>query len=160
MNILGRSIIGNTRGTEHADIFSAFDPRTGNAVEPDFFSASSAELDAAVKLAAEARIEFGNLPGAERAEFLRQAATNLESLGDVLVERASLETALPAGRIQSERGRTCAQLRLFADLIQEGSWVDARIDRADPARTPLTKPDVRSMLRPLGPGHSPSPGPF
>ena len=151
MNILGRSIIGNTRGTEHADIFSAFDPRTGNAVEPDFFSASSTELDAAVKLAAEARIEFGNLPGAERAEFLRQAATNLESLGDVLVERASLETALPAGRIQSERGRTCAQLRLFADLIQEGSWVDARIDRADPARTPLTKPDVRSMLRPLGP---------
>src|SRR4029079_9716415 len=80
-----------------------------------------------------------------------QIAANLESLGGSLVERATLETALPAARIQSERGRTCSQRRMFADLVEEGSWVDARIDHADPERAPNPKPDVRSMLRPLGP---------
>src|SRR5947208_428330 len=50
-----------------------------------------------------------------------------------------------------ERGPTCGQLRMFADLLEEGSWVDARIDHAIPDREPLPKPDIRSMLRPLGP---------
>jgi NADP-dependent aldehyde dehydrogenase len=48
-------------------------------------------------------------------------------------------------------GRTCAQLRLFASVLDEGSWVDARIDTGDPVRMPVPKPDVRSMRRPLGP---------
>ena len=61
------------------------------------------------------------------------------------------ETALPVARAQSEMGRTCAQLRLFADVIEEGSWVNARIDPALPERKPLPRPDLRSMLRPLGP---------
>ncbi len=72
-------------------------------------------------------------------------------MGDTLVARASLETALPAARIESERGRTCFQLRLFADLVKEGSWVEARIDLPDPNRLPVPKPDLRSMLVPLGP---------
>src|SRR5262249_16676640 len=54
-------------------------------------------------------------------------------------------------RIRSETQRTCNQLRLFAELVEEGSWVDARIDSADPNRTPVRKPDVRSLLKPLGP---------
>lgn len=62
-----------------------------------------------------------------------------------------LETALPLGRAQSELGRTCSQLRLFADVVDEGSWVNARIDPALPDRKPLPRPDLRSMLRPLGP---------
>src|SRR6185436_6662110 len=67
------------------------------------------------------------------------------------VTRATQETGLPAGRITTETGRTCGQLRLFADLVEEGSWVDARIDRANPQRQPLPKPDVISMLQPIGP---------
>ena len=149
--IEGTSILGNGRGPKKGDAFRAFDPTTGEQIEPDFFPASIEDLDRAVSLAADARIEFGNLPGKGKAAFLRQIAANLESLGDELVERTTLETALPAARIQSERGRTCSQLRMFADLVEEGSWVDVRIDRADPARTPLPKPDVRSMLRPIGP---------
>src|SRR4029078_11379391 len=93
----------------------------------------------------------GNTSGKKKAEFLRQIAANLESLGGSLVERATLETALPAARIHAERGRTTWQLRMFADLAEEGSWVDARIDHADPNRAPIPKPDLRSMLRPLGP---------
>src|SRR6201999_122347 len=89
--------------------------------------------------------------GREKAAFLRQIAENIEAIGQPLIDRATAETALPAARIQSETGRTCAQLRMFADLVEEGSWVDARIDRAQPDRKPLPKPDIRSMLRPIGP---------
>ena len=62
-----------------------------------------------------------------------------------------METGLPEGRCRMEKGRTCGQLRLFASLLEEGSWVDARIDHADPDRTPVAKPDCRSMWRPMGP---------
>jgi 2,5-dioxopentanoate dehydrogenase len=48
-------------------------------------------------------------------------------------------------------GRTANQLRLFAGVLEEGSWVQARIDPAMPDRKPLPRPDIRSMLRPLGP---------
>ncbi len=76
---------------------------------------------------------------------------NLESIADELIDRAHNETALPKPRLQAETARTCHQLRLFAQVAEEGSWVGARIDRADPQRKPLPKPDIRSMLRPLGP---------
>ena len=63
----------------------------------------------------------------------------------------TLETALPEGRVRGEPGRTSGQLRMFAKLLEEGSWVDARIDRAIPDREPVPKPDLRAMLRPIGP---------
>src|SRR5205823_13432671 len=62
-----------------------------------------------------------------------------------------LETGLPLPRLQSELKRTTGQLNLFADVLDEGSWVNARIDEADRERKPIPRPDVRSMLRPLGP---------
>ena len=131
--------------------FRAFNPTTGEPVGPDFYSASLDELNRAAELAGQARIPFGNIPGRERAKFLRAIADNIEALGDALIERASLETALPNGRFVGERARTCGQLRMFADLLDDGSWVDARIDHSMPERQPVPKPDVRSMLRPLGP---------
>jgi 2,5-dioxopentanoate dehydrogenase len=67
------------------------------------------------------------------------------------VERAHLETALPNPRLQGETARTCGQLRLFAQVVEEGSWTGARIDRAQPDRKPAPRPDIRSILRPLGP---------
>jgi NADP-dependent aldehyde dehydrogenase len=151
MQIKGTSIIGFSRGTVGGDTFAAFDPVTGEPVSPDFHSAETAELDRAAKLAASARIPYGNVPGRERAGFLRRIADNIEALGDTLIARASLETGLPNARFVGERGRTCTQLRMFADLVERGNWVDARIDRPDTGRQPLPKPDVRSMLRPIGP---------
>ncbi len=151
IELTGASIIGRTRGEITADTFRAFDPTTGNAIEPAFYSATLDELERAAALADAARIPYGNVPGRERAVFLRRIADNIEALGDVLIERASLETSLPNARFVGERGRTCMQLRMFADLLDEGSWVDARIDHAIPEREPLPKPDVRSMLRPVGP---------
>lgn len=151
MELKGRSIIGFDRGSTGGEMFTAFNPETGEAVEPDFHSATQEELDRAASLADAARIPYGNLPGKTRAIFLRKIADNIEALGDTLIQRASLETALPNQRFVGERARTCGQLRMFADLLDEGSWVDARVDHAIPERQPVPKPDVRSMLRPLGP---------
>lgn len=145
------SIIGFARGIKTGETFHAFDPTTGNSVEPAFHSATLEELEKAADLADTARIAYGNLPGKTRASFLRSIADNIEALGDTLIERATLETALPNARFVGERGRTCGQLRMFADLLDEGSWVEARIDHAIPDRQPIPKPDVRSMYRPVGP---------
>ena len=68
-----------------------------------------------------------------------------------LVERANRETALPEARLKGESARTINQLRLFAQVVEEGSWVNARIDPAQPDRKPLPRSDIRSMMRPLGP---------
>jgi 2,5-dioxopentanoate dehydrogenase len=89
--------------------------------------------------------------GHQRAALLRNIASEIEALGDELISTASRESRLPAARITGERGRTVAQIRMFADLLDEGSWVDARIDTALPDRNPLPKPDIRKMMFPLGP---------
>ncbi|MFL6468261.1 MAG: aldehyde dehydrogenase (NADP(+)) [Pyrinomonadaceae bacterium] len=151
LELTGTSIIGFSRGGKTADIFHAFDPTTGKAVEPAFHSATLEELDRTAQLAGDARLKYGNLAARERAKFLRAIADNIEGLGDTLIERASLETSLPNARFIGERARTCGQLRMFADLLDDGSWVDARIDHAIPDREPIPKPDIRSMLRSIGP---------
>ncbi|WP_425396342.1 aldehyde dehydrogenase (NADP(+)) [Aeoliella sp.] len=131
--------------------FHGVNASTGEDLEPAFHNATPDDLNAAVAAATEAFTVYRSLNGARRAEFLRAIATQIEGIVDQLVERIGLETALPEGRVRGETGRTVGQLRMFADLIDEGSWVDARIDPAMPDRQPLPRADVRSMLRPLGP---------
>jgi 2,5-dioxopentanoate dehydrogenase len=151
MNISGKSLIGFQDVAGSSETFRAWNPATGEQLEPDFYSATAAEVDRAAHLAADAFTAYGRTKRAERAAFLRRIAARIEALTEALVERAHVETALPKPRLQSETGRTCNQLRLFAGVVEEGSWVGARIDRADSQRKPLPKPDVRSMLYPLGP---------
>jgi 2,5-dioxopentanoate dehydrogenase len=134
-----------------AATFQAIDPATGAALPEEFPSATPAEVDRACWRAAEAFEVFGWTPSSTRAHLLRAIAEGLEAHAAEILDRAHRETALPLARLQTEMGRTCGQLRLFAGVLDEGSWVDARIDTADPARLPLPKPDVRSMRRPLGP---------
>src|SRR6185295_11822745 len=151
MDLTGRSIIGYQRGSQDGNPSYGYNPATGEQMGPAFFPASVEEVDIAAQLAGRAFGVYGRVPGREKAAFLRKIAEGIEALGENLVTRATQETGLPAGRIKNETGRTCGQLRLFADLVEEGSWVDARIDRANPQRQPLPKPDVRSMLQPIGP---------
>jgi alpha-ketoglutaric semialdehyde dehydrogenase len=114
-------------------------------------SATTAEVNGAVEAAAAAFYPFSrSLPGL-RARFLRAIADGIEKLGDVLIECAARETALGAARIQNERGRTCMQLRLFADIAAADHWIDEQVDAADAARKPQAKPRIRSRLVPLGP---------
>ena len=151
MELKGTSIIGSRRGASGSSTFRAFEPRTGQKLAPDFVYVSAQEMETAVQLAREAFATYGHLPGRDKAVFLRAIATGIESVAAQLVERAEQETALPQARLQGETARTCGQLRLFAKLVEEGSWINARIDRPDPDRKPLPKPDIRSLLRPLGP---------
>jgi len=96
-------------------------------------------------------LSYKNFSGKKKAEFLRAIADEIEALGHLLVQTAMKETNLPEARIVNERGRTTSHCRMFADLVEEGSWVDARIDTALPDRMPAPKPDIRKLLVPIGP---------
>ena len=149
--ISGRSLVGFREGAGAGNPHYATNPANGQRLQPGFLPATSEEIELAVRLAAEAFEIYSRLPGRAKSAFLRQIASKIESIAPDVMERAGLETALPQARLQAETARTCGQLRLFAQVAEEGSWVAARIDRADPERKPAPKPDLRSMLRPLGP---------
>lgn len=87
----------------------------------------------------------------KRAAFLKEVASQIELLREDLIPLAAKESHLPEGRITGELGRTLGQINLFANLVEEGSWVEAVIDHSDSERKPAPKPDIRRMLRPLGP---------
>ena len=150
-SLTGRSWIGGERANHRGGGLAATEAASGRPLEPAYEEATPADLDRAIRAARDASAHFGSIGGKARAALLRRIAEGLEAAVDPIIARAGLETALPEGRLRGEMGRTTGQLRLFAGLIEEGSWVDARIDRPDPSRTPAPKPDVRSMLRPLGP---------
>jgi len=151
MTLHGTSLIAGQPGQTGGKTFKAYAPATGAALEPAFHEASDQEVERAMLAAGEAFADYRNRTSAERAAFLETIADEIEALGDDLIERASAETGLPAARITMERGRTCGQLRLFASVVREGSWVDARIDTALPDRQPLPRPDIRRMLKAVGP---------
>lgn len=151
MNLTGVSLIAGQPATGKGPAFRAINPQTGEQLDPQFFSATPDDGYRAARAAAEAFADYSRTPGRERARFLRRIADNLDAASADLAARAQLETALPAARLQGEVQRTSNQMRLFADVVEEGSWVAARIDTALPDRKPLPRPDLRSMLRPIGP---------
>jgi len=151
MNLTGQQLLGNRESAESTDIFFAKNPATGIDLAPAFHEADSAEIDTAVNLALAAFDPFRNLLPERRADFLEAIAEETLALGEDLLERAASETAHPLPRCAAERDRVLTHTRQFADWIREGSWVDARIDTGNPERKPLPKPDVRSLLEPVGP---------
>ena len=145
------SLIGFSKGSVTDATFNATNPLTGETSETSYCHASEEDVLKACQLASEAALEMAALSGAQKAIFLRELAERIEGLVDELVVTMTSETGLPEPRVRGETARTAAQLRMFADLVESGNWVDARIDRAQPDRQPLPKPDLRSMLRPVGP---------
>ncbi|MGB8258826.1 MAG: aldehyde dehydrogenase family protein, partial [Terracidiphilus sp.] len=141
MELHSLSLLGNRRGLRGGQTFHAVNPQTGEALDPVFHSASAAEVDEAVRLADEAFASYSRTSGKARAAFLRRAAGSLDAHREELADRAHLETALPMPRLLGEVGRTSGQLRMFAAVVEEGSWVQARIDPALPDRQPLPRPD-------------------
>lgn len=150
-NLYGRSLIGFRDGNGSGEPLHATDPTNGKRLEPGFIPATAEEVDLAVRLASEAFAIYSRVSGRDRGALLRRIAAKIESFVGDIVERAGQETALPPARLHAETARTCAQLRLFAEVAEEGSWVEARIDRALADRKPAPRPDIRSLLRPLGP---------
>lgn len=151
MELAGRSLIAGEQANRSGAEFRATNPATGEALEPRFFSASADDVERAAHAAQQAFLQWRHAGGAARAQLLRAMADALDAATDALVARAGQETALPEARLRGETLRTSNQLRLFARVVEEGSWVEARIDTALPERKPLPRPDLRSMLQPLGP---------
>ncbi|GIV57729.1 MAG: 2,5-dioxovalerate dehydrogenase [Rhodothermaceae bacterium] len=151
MTLHGQHLIAGTPSGAGPAVIQAVNPVTGEALAPAYPEATPDEIDRALDAATEAFHAGRTRTPEERAALLERIADEIEALGDVLIERVMAETGLPEGRVRGERGRTTGQLRLFADVVREGSWVGARIDTADPDRRPVPKPDVRRMLVPLGP---------
>ncbi len=151
MNLDGYHFIGGKRSRLSKSTFFAINPSTEQKLEPSFAEATAEEINEAVSLAERGFEKYKSQPAEKIAAFLERIAEEIINLGDVLIERAGAETALPQARLIGERARTVGQIKMFAELVREGSWLEATIDRAIPDRKPLPKPDARRMLIPIGP---------
>ncbi|MES2261843.1 MAG: aldehyde dehydrogenase (NADP(+)) [Pseudomonadota bacterium] len=151
MDISSDSLIGHARVPGTGPVFHALAAATGEPLQPAFSSAGTAQVDQACELARRAFDEFRCRPLEQRAALLEAIAQGLIDLGPALIERAMLETGLPAARLQGECNRTVVQLRLFADVARQGSWLNATLDSAQPQRQPLPRPDLRMGKIALGP---------
>lgn len=149
--ITGKNYIGNQLSAKGSKIFTTFNPELNKENDTTFTEASSEEIELALTLASSAFEEFRSVSGAKKAAFLNTIADEILALGDELITMYCSESGLPQGRAQGERGRTIGQLKSFANLVAEGSWVDATIDTAQPDREPMPRSDIRKMLIPLGP---------
>lgn len=151
MEIEQRNIIGFEFSKGTSNTLQGVNPRTNELIKDEFFIAIKKDVDNAMTKAQDAFQDFSKSDWSKRANFLETIASEMENLGDELVQRASAETGLPEARIIGERGRTVGQLRMFANYIKGGDWVEAIIDTAIPDRAPIPKTDLRKMMVALGP---------
>ena len=139
--IAGEWVAGETR----------FENQPAHGPVRKFAIGSPALVDDAAQAAEEAFWSYGYSTREERAAFLNTIADEIDTRGDAITEIGNQETGLPQARLIGERGRTVGQLRLFADHIIAGDYLDRRQDEAQTERTPLPRPDIRLMQRPIGP---------
>lgn len=151
MKLTGKNIIGNKLSQDSGATFYGENPATGRKLGTAFYEASQKEINEAIEKGSDAFQRYRNKSGKEKADLLEAIAEEILALDNRLIACTMEETGLPEGRLTGERGRTVGQLRFFAQLLREGSWVDARIDTADFERKPLARPDIRSMQKALGP---------
>ncbi len=153
MKLTGQQIIADNHRVEVSTKsgFRARNPVTGEWLQP-FFSEGVATDVASAVVAAERDFDiYRQLPFAKRAEFLTAIADELSASGQELIARAELETGLPRARLEGELGRTVNQLKLFAQFVQQGEFLQLRVTHALPDRQPLACPDIRMTQIPLGP---------
>lgn len=151
LSLTGHNYIGGERRAAGTVEHKSLDASSGEALPYTFIQATPEEVDAAAQAAAAAYPTYRNLSAVRRAEFLEAIADEIDALGDDFVALVTRETALPAARIQGERGRTSGQMRLFAKVLRRGDFYGARIDRALPDRQPLPRPDLRQYQIGVGP---------
>ena len=149
--ITGKNYIGNHQSAKGTKTYKTFNPQLNIENVHVFVEATSDEIDEAVTLASNAFKVFRSISGNQKADFLNSIADEILVLDEELIKTYCSESGLPEGRAKGERGRTIGQLRMFAELVKEGSWVEAAIDTAIPDREPIPRPDLRKMLIPLGP---------
>ena len=151
MEITGEMLIGGQAVPGSDGASRAVEAATGKELEPSFGGGTERDVDRACALAAEAFNAYRSTGLEDRAKFLETIAQGILDLGDALVDRVMMESGLPRGRIEGERGRTVGQLKLFASLVRDGRWMGATLDSAMPDRKPLPRPDLRLLKIGLGP---------
>jgi 2,5-dioxopentanoate dehydrogenase len=151
MGVEKRNIIGYDYSEGTKEVLQGVNPISNTIIENEFYIASSNDVENVMQKAKTAFDIFRDLDWGLRSKFLEVIAEEMEALGSELVTCACDETGLPEARIIGERGRTVGQLRMFAQYIKTGSWVEATIDTALNEREPVPKPDLRKMMVPLGP---------
>ncbi len=149
MTIDGSILVG-ARDVRRDTVFHAVEAASGAELPQTFAEANESDVAEACALAEAASGVFGTLAPDARAAFIEAVAVAIEAIGDVLIETAMTETGLPRARLEGERGRTTGQLRMFANEVRDGGWLDPIIDLALPDRVP-PRADLRRMNVPLGP---------
>jgi alpha-ketoglutaric semialdehyde dehydrogenase len=150
VTITGELLIGGASKRGESGTLRGFDPNAGQPLSPDFGGATAADMEQACALAEAAFDTYRETSLETRAKFLEAIAQNIVDVGDELADRCMAESGLPRARIEGERGRTVGQLRLFAAVLRDGGYLDARIDPAQPERVP-PKVDLRLRNIALGP---------
>ncbi|WFE76825.1 aldehyde dehydrogenase (NADP(+)) [Roseinatronobacter sp. S2] len=143
----GMHLIAGERVDDGARFASA--PASGPAHE---FAVGTPDLvDRACKAAEDAFETYGYSARADRAAFLDAIADKIDARGDAITAMGCAESGLPEARLVGERGRTTGQLRLFAEHIRKGDYLDRRHDAALPDRQPAPRPELHMIQRPIGP---------
>jgi len=143
VEVEGKHFITGELSAEGSDTFHSLNPRTGEESAATFYNATSNEIDRAVAAAAEAYKETRDYPPSKLAVFLEAVADELDAVDEPFYETTDIETALGLPRLHGEMARTTGQLRKFADLLREGSYVQALLDVSETY-------DIRRMLIPIG----------
>jgi NADP-dependent aldehyde dehydrogenase len=151
MEVLGTLLIGSHAVRGENGAIDAIDPSTGATIAPSFGGATAADLERACALAWSAFDTCRETAPEARAKFLETIAQNSLAIGEPLIARCMAETGLPRARVEGERGRTVGQLRMFAGVVRNGDFLQARIDPAQPDRQPLPRVDLRLRNIPVGP---------
>ena len=151
VGLTGQQIIGASGAKGREAAFKGVDPASGKELEPAYGGADAADLERACALAHSAFDTYRETSLEARAKFLETIADRIVAIGDALIGRAMQETGLPRARLEGERGRTTGQLKLFASVVRDGSFLDLRHDPAMPERKPLPRPELRLRNVAIGP---------
>lgn len=150
MSVIPAQIIGYRNIQSSGPVFHGYNPATGSPLPTAFQEATLSEIEDSVTLAHQAFSVYRKTSAAQRSLFLETIAANIEDLGDELLQTIHEETALPLARLTGERARTTGQLRLFAQVLQEGTWNKPIIDEALPERKPAPRQGMIQIKIPIG----------
>ncbi len=146
MQLTGKNYIAGATSAQGSECFYSVDPRSKAKDDQAFYNATKCEVDRAVAAAVSAFEEVRNYSSSRIADLLDEIATGIDGLGDELLHTADRETGLGLPRLTGERVRATGQIRAFADLLREGSYLRAIINREEPGQ-----PSLRQMQFPVGP---------
>lgn len=151
MNINTSQWLGHTQHQAKGEIFYPRQANNGQKMNIPFYCSTVEDVEAAAELAKDAFPIYKETTLQQRAAFLNEIANQIAVLDTRLIEIAMQETGLPQARLEGEKMRTINQLRMFAQMVQDGKFLDIRHDQGDASRQPAPKPDLYFRYVGLGP---------